>query len=313
MKKLLIFLLAFCALILICFYVFIPGKLTITKVEYMNCNVNGAFRILSTQSNWGKWWPNKDSLKSNREESSFFYNGYNYRLTNKYYNSVEVFMEKGHDSIESRINIIKINPDSVVLEWKCILPAGFNPVTRILNYLDAKIIKKNMDSIFSKLQMFLQKKENVYGVNFHVTMSKDSTMVAIKNMSTNYPSTSDIYNLVGILKKYIKNEGANENNFPMLNVRKKGAQFETMVAIPVNRELADNGKIFFSRFVPWKVLTGEVKGGTYTVNEALHQMGIYIADYQKTAMAIPFQSLVTNRMEESDTLKWITRIYTPVP
>jgi len=81
----------------------------------------------------------------------------------------------------------------------------------------------------------------------------------------------------------------------------------------VNKELAGNGKIFFSRFVPWKVLTAEVRGGIWTVKEAMHQMDIYIADYQKTAMAIPFQSLVTNRMEEPDTLKWITGIYTPVP
>lgn len=314
MKKFLVFLFAFCVVMLACVYVFIPGKLTISKVEYVNCNVNGAFRTLSNQSAWKKWWPNKDSLKSSFVENQFFYNGYRYHLTNKFYNSIEVFMKDNHTSIESRINIIKINSDSVVLEWKCTLTPGINPVTRILSYQKAEIIKSNMAFIFSKLRLFLEKKENIYGTNFHISMSKDSTLVATKRMSTNYPSTSDIYNLIGNLKNYIKNEGAKENNFPMLNVRKlRDGEFETMVAIPVNRQLAGNGKIFFSRFVPWKVLSGEVKGGTPTVNEALHQMEIYITDYQKTAMAIPFQSLVTNRMEEPDTLKWITWIYTPVP
>jgi hypothetical protein len=61
------------------------------------------------------------------------------------------------------------------------------------------------------------------------------------------------------------------------------------------------------------VLRAEVKGGNATVEEALHQMKIFISDYQKTAMAIPFESLVTDRSKEPDTSKWITRIYTPVP
>ena len=86
-----------------------------------------------------------------------------------------------------------------------------------------------------------------------------------------------------------------------------------MVAIPTNKQLKGNGKIFFSRFVPWKVLTAEVHGGSGNVEEALHQMKVYMGDYQKTAMAIPFQSLVTDRSKETDTLKWITNIYVPVP
>lgn len=314
MKKFIIFFLPFCTLMLICIYVFIPGKLKVSKIEYVNGNVNSAFRILSDQSAWEKWWPNKDSLKSTLAENHFFYNGYKYHLTNKFFNSVEVSIKDNNTSIISRINIIGINPDSVILEWKCTLFASINPVARILNYRKAESIKSNMTFIFYKLRLFLENKKNIYGVNFHVSMSKDSTMVATKRMQTSYPSTSDIYNLIGSLKKYIRNEGAKENNFPMLNVRKlNDGKFETMVAIPVNKRLPGNGKIFFSRFVPWKVLGGEVKGGTHTINEALHQMEIYIADYQKTAMAIPFQLLVTNRTEEPDTLKWITWIYTPVP
>jgi hypothetical protein len=29
-------------------------------------------------------------------------------------------------------------------------------------------------------------------------------------------------------------------------------------------------------------------------------------------MAIPYQSLVTDRMKEPDTMKWLTRLYVPV-
>jgi hypothetical protein len=38
----------------------------------------------------------------------------------------------------------------------------------------------------------------------------------------------------------------------------------------------------------------------------------YFADYKRVAMAIPFEYLVTDRETETDTTKWVTRIYAPV-
>ena len=100
----------------------------------------------------------------------------------------------------------------------------------------------------------------------------------------------------------------------MLHVKTlNDSTFETMVAIPVNKKLEGNGTISFSRFVPWKVLTAEVIGGNKTVEEALKQMKVLISDYQISSMAIPFESLVTDRSQQPDTSKWVTNIYTPVP
>jgi hypothetical protein len=42
------------------------------------------------------------------------------------------------------------------------------------------------------------------------------------------------------------------------------------------------------------------------------QMKNYISDYQRTVMAIPFQSLVTDRRKEADTTKWLTKLYFPI-
>jgi hypothetical protein len=41
-------------------------------------------------------------------------------------------------------------------------------------------------------------------------------------------------------------------------------------------------------------------------------MQLYFDDYDKTSMAITFQYLVTDRIKEADTAKWITEIYAPV-
>ena len=171
-----------------------------------------------------------------------------------------------------------------------------------------------MADILEHLKAFLEDNTKVYGIHIHEIISKDSTLTATKLVSKDYPSTAEIYSLITRLKKYIISQGAKENNFPMLHVKEvNDTTFETMVAIPVNKYLpGDDDKIVPKRFVPWKVLTAEVKGGTHTVNEALHQMEIYISDYHREAMAIPFESLVTDRSKQPDTLQWITRIYTPV-
>lgn len=317
MKKFLIIIFSLIILLSVSSYIFIPSTLQISKADYAQCNVYGADRILSNKNTWAKWWPensvsteNKDSLGS----KTFFYNGFNYQLSQKYYNAIEVQMQTKHSIIDSRIVLIKIQNDSVILDWHCNLSTSMNPVTRILKYKEAEKIRNNMTAILSNLSSFLGNKKNLYGVNFNVVMSKDSTMVLTKKISKEYPSTADIYQLVGNLKKYIASQGAKENNYPMLHVKTlNDSTFETMVAIPVNKKLAGNSTISFSRFVPWKVLTAEVIGGNKTVEQALKQMKVLIGDYQISSMAIPFESLVTDRSQEPDTSKWVTNIYTPVP
>ena len=207
-----------------------------------------------------------------------------------------------------------MNFDTVRAEWNYALKTKSNPIYRVNLYWQTKKINKNMVNILNSMKAFLENQVNIYGVKFYNTMSKDSALIATKETTKSYPTTDVIYKMIAQLRKYIVTQGAKENNFPMLHVKKlNDSEFETMVAIPVNKVLAGNGKLFYRRFVPWKVLAAEVRGGDYTVNEALKQMLIYRGDYNITAMAIPFASLVTDRSKEPDTLKWITRIYTPIP
>ncbi len=71
-------------------------------------------------------------------------------------------------------------------------------------------------------------------------------------------------------------------------------------------------RYYFRRMVPGYFIVSEVKGGPFTIGEAVKQLDFYISDYKKTVMAKPFQTLVTNRLTETDTSKWITKISIPV-
>ena len=57
---------------------------------------------------------------------------------------------------------------------------------------------------------------------------------------------------------------------------------------------------------------GEIKGGIYTITTGEKELANYVIDYKKLSPAVGFQSLVTNRLLEADTAKWITRLYYPI-
>jgi hypothetical protein len=85
-----------------------------------------------------------------------------------------------------------------------------------------------------------------------------------------------------------------------------------MVAIPTKTDLPSEGNFSLKKMVLGNILMAEVKGGMYTILKGEEEMTNYVNDYKKTAPAIPFQSLVTNRLVETDTSKWITRLYYPI-
>jgi hypothetical protein len=64
--------------------------------------------------------------------------------------------------------------------------------------------------------------------------------------------------------------------------------------------------------VPGHFLRTEVTGGPHTIANAHRMMDQYFKDFNRVTMAIPFEYLVTDRLKEADTSKWITRVYGPV-
>lgn len=307
MRKLLLCLTVLFVLFFASIYVFLPAKISFSKVAIIKTQTNIANRFLMDESKWGKWFPSDSDKKNHR------YKNYFYSIDKKMLNAAEISISNKQISLKSIVHMLSINSDSIAIEWKSEMPESSNPINRIKNYIKAKSLQNNMSDILNHLKTFLEQNEKVYGVYIHEVISKDSTLIVTKCMTASYPSTIDIYQLISNLKNYISTHNAKENNFPMLHVRKvNDTTYEAMVAIPINKFLEGNDTIFNKRFVPWKVLTAEVKGGNYTVNEALAQMKMYISDYHREAMAIPFESLVTDRSKQPDTLQWVTRIYTPV-
>ena len=169
-----------------------------------------------------------------------------------------------------------------------------------------------MRDIMKSMKAFMEKPENIYGMRIDQILVTDTILVTTKISSGQYPSMSKIYDLISGIKNYISINDAKETNFPMLHVWQDSGLFHTTVAIPVDRKIPENKTYFIKRMVPGKILVSEVTGGLYRTSEALRQLGIFMSDNHLSSPAIPFESLITNRLEEPDTSKWVTKIYYPV-
>ncbi|HEV3252438.1 MAG TPA: GyrI-like domain-containing protein [Puia sp.] len=304
-------------LLVTCLYIFIPGKLAVSRIIAINATKNGALRCLSDKANWEKWWPaTKDSTLPKglaTDQDIFIFNGSTYRITQRLFRGFDLLIQSGDNKIESRITMQPISVDSVSVEWQCMLMPGLNPVKRLLDYRRAVEISNNLADLLERLRGFLEKKENIYSISIEQTQVKDTLLVTAKNISQKSSSMPLVYGLIKNLRDYISSQGAEETNYPMLNIMAlDSTHFETLVAIPVNKELKGNGTISPKRMVPGNILVTEVRGGNYSINHAMGLLENYIDDYQKSRIAIPFESMVTDRSSETDTSQWVTKIYYPI-
>lgn len=289
-------------------YIFIPANLNIVDIKRIQCTTAGAYRNMATVDKWATWWPGKEP-----QNKQLHYGDDVYQITKTLLNTIEVHIQHQDVSVKSIIRLLPLANDSTIIEWKCNFTSGANPFKRIQRYRQAIDIKNNMAAVLAHFQAFAKKTENIYGISIHESTTKDTLLVATKTVLPAYPSVTDIYTLVDALKKYSSAHHAEPTGSPLLNITPlHPTGFQVMVALPIDKPVPDNGP-FFKRQIPRvKFLVTQVKGGSGTVQHALTQFQLYLQDYHRVVMAIPFQQLITNRVAEPDTSKWITTIYVPV-
>ncbi len=312
MKKWIVISIVIIGLIITSAYIFFPKKITSSNVERFNCNIHSVNRFVMNENNWGKWWPGTMSRDSASNKTVFAYNGYKYKITGIQYNALLIQCQSLDLNIDEIFFFYKRGIDTIQAEWRYSLSTISNPINRIYLYFETKKINNNITDIMNRMKSFLEKQENVYGMRIHEEIVKDTILVTTNFKATQYPSTQKIYELLNGIKNYISLHNAKQTDYPMLHVVEDSGFYKTQVAIPVNVAIPDSKIYLTKRMVPGKILVGQVTGGAYKARDALRQLGIYMSDNNLSSPAIPFESLITNRIEEQDSSKWITKIYYPV-
>lgn len=308
MKKGIIVLALVLVALFIAGYFLIPGSQQFILSTTVNCTDEGALRTIQNKEKWQQWWPEE---KADKELYSF--KNDQYRINKIMLDGFDATIFHNSDSVKSYLQVFPSGIDSSEFQLSCTYVYSSNPFTRYVQYFRLKQMQRNMSEWLTALKPFFEKEENIYGMKIEMQKVKDSSLVSIKNSFPHYPTTEEIYSMVSSLKEYIVKKKGVENNFPMLNVFKAGAEsYEAMVAIPTKWDIPMEGNFQLKKMVLGNILVGEVKGGVQTVMEAEKQLSFYVNDHQKMSPAISFQSLVTNRLQEPDTSKWITKLYYPV-
>lgn len=286
-------------------YIFIPARINIAETTLVKVNTDAAYRTLIQEKNWLKWWP---------ASTGFTYNKLSYRLTRSMFNAFELEIILPDDSLSSKLGLVPVGLDSTAFGWSCILNTGNNPIKRFFQFRQSKAIKKNLNELLGRLNEYLANEENVYGFTVKEVKVVDSVLLSTRHTFDHYPDETDIGTMIRKLRNYISSQQALEKNYPMLNVRPVSEKiYETMVAIATDKRLPATEN-FAPKFVlkGGNILETEIRGGPFKIKEAVFQFELYKNDFRKVSPAIPYQLLVTDREKETDTTKWITKLYYPV-
>jgi hypothetical protein len=314
MRKWLIGVLLFIVATISLAYYFIPREISIAETVNVKVNQHPGYRAVIDNSKWQQWWPGKTVTQQPKQAgAAYSLNGVSYQPAQPFFEGMEVIINIADTALSSLLVIEPLKTDQSRLRWQTVFPAGGNPFSRLQNYWRAKTLKRDMAGVLFQLKVFLEKQENVYGIRIHNEMVKDTFLVTLKSTYNRYPEMSTVYSMIDTLRAYVRAHEATATNVPMLHVQPlEENKFEVMVALPVDRKLEDQPPIYFKRMVSGHILVTEVKGGRYSIDAALNQLENYLDDYKKVSPALPFQSLITNRLKESDTSRWVTRLYYPV-
>jgi len=308
MKKWVIGILTAVILFLGFVFIFIPDIVKLNVKATVTATRPGLHRALLNKGNVAKWWPGKVN------NQHFYFNGLEYSIHNSNITVLPVTISNQNINLSSSLFFVPVVTEVTNLEWVAAMATSYNPFKRLTTYLKAKGIEKDMNDIMQKMQAFYSTPANIYEFDIQKELVADSNLVQTSASCNGYPSVEFIYKLVDKLNNYVTRQAATASGYPMLNIKPlDSVSFEVKVALPVNRMLSDSGDILQKRMLGrGNILVTEVKGGNSVTAKAYEQIKKYADDYQRLAPAIPFYSLITNRLQERDSTKWITKIYFPV-
>ena len=300
-------------LFLVGIYLFIPATITIHRsIRFSSSDIN-LTKYLRSSSGWGKWWPEENSLPKKEKNTEFCYQSFCYQVLKMTNTGAEIQLINNTTKSNSKLTYVAIGRDSIEVSWETRLENGFSPVGRIMNYQKALKITKNTDEILSRIEAFFDNEKLVYGLDVKGDIVRNKLLLTKEKTSAEYPDMNFVYDIIADLRKNIKRYDAREMASPMLSIYKPYKQdYIITVAIPIDKEIPFTQSISIRKMVDGKLLFTEVKGGPKTVENKLSSFHQYVKDKRLISPAMPYEMMITDRIQVPDTSQWITRIYYPV-
>jgi effector-binding domain-containing protein len=293
-------------------YFAIPSQIKLYQQIEINTSEKYCSKFLQS-ANWHKWLKNAKIISNDQAGSQFRYQQFNYSICETGETSISTEINGGGINIQGEINYAVTGNFKVRVFWIYNYNSSYNPVKRVTQYLSLKRADHQINDLLVQLKQYLEFSPNVYGFEIQASKIKDSLLLAIKTETSSFPGTTFIYENIDKLKDYAIKNGAEKTGTAMINITPlPNGRFDCTIAIPISKQIPENHPFFHKRMILGNFMETTVKGGPEKIKEAYIQMQNFITDHHLTIQAIPFESLITNRLMETDTSKWITSIYYPV-
>lgn len=311
MSKKLIFPFIVLLLIISFIYLFIPGTMRLSVSTHVKCTSNELIRCLHDQQKWQQWFP------GNKE--TFEFEGYQFKEKEKKLNGTDINISNNYYKIHSSLISLSLATDSVLVTWSGEVKNGLNPITRIKHFLDISNLEQKMGIVLDSLRSFASEPINVYGYNIRRTGFDDSLLLSTRNSYKSIPDLNEQYRLIHELQHYIRSQGAVILDSPMVHISRAenatptNTDYRIQVAVSIDRPILETKSYSLIRMVHinGKYVTADVKGGPDEIQKAREQIEFYMKDHLLTSPGISFEIYLTDRIKQSDSSKWITRIYYP--
>ena len=209
MKKIFIGLVLSIALLVAAFYFIIPGKIKIKETITVKAALPAVSRLLTNDSSWANWWP---------EKNVFTLSGEQFKPQGNIFNVIDIDIYSGTDTINTRMELVFVNQDSMTIIWSASKLTSSNPFKRVSDYKDGRHTRKNISKLLEQIRSFFEKPENIYGFAVQKTKVVDSVLISTRRSFDHQPGEKEMDAMIQSLKKYISENKAIEKNYPMLNV-----------------------------------------------------------------------------------------------
>lgn len=218
-------------------------------------------------------------------------------------------------AVPSLLQVFASGADSALLLWNT--QANVDSIFGFPLGLGARRkLVKDMQALVAVLQSYTANPVHVYGFEPRMEKVQDTVFLSTTAWHAQYPGVADIYALVGQLEAYAQRQGVATPRMPIYNVQQEEGsgprRYRLMVALPIERVVRGTASIEIKRMILGNLLTATIEGQPSRLPALFEVFEAYRREHGFTSPAIPFMELTTDRRQQPDSSRWITRFCYPV-
>jgi hypothetical protein len=294
----------------ISFYWLIPSTIKVSTFKVTGAHELTILRLINNQDLTFKSMSNfKDKSKNQIKIDDI-----QFSLNNVLSNLIQLDITTDKLKTKSFITVNSINKDSAAIHWFFEIKSDWNPLHRWSDYQEAKKIKNATAQLLNEIKTFVEKPVNVYGFDIKEISLKDTLLIVTKFKCDKRPTNAQIYNATDELSKYLNQFNVKAINNPMVTILDNQTyDYTVMVGLSIESKIPETEKFTLKRMpVNGKMFVAEVTGGSSTIQNGYSALKNYLLDSKRPSPAVPFELLINDRRQITDSAKWQTRLYYPV-